>query len=66
MLQTGVIKDSAELMGKAIQEDVKTSILINNRAAGHALLIGPPDSRAIFAGRLIRRHGVIAGLISFS
>lgn len=36
MLQTGMIKDSAELMEKAIQEDVKTSILINNRAGGNA------------------------------
>ena len=39
MLQAGMVKDSAELMKKALQEDVKTSVLINNRAGGNAPLI---------------------------
>ncbi|MBS3754407.1 MAG: DUF72 domain-containing protein [Desulfobacterales bacterium] len=39
MLQTGMITDTVELIEKAIQEDVETSILINNRAGGNAPLI---------------------------
>ncbi|MFO7861297.1 MAG: DUF72 domain-containing protein [Desulfosalsimonas sp.] len=39
MLQTAMIKDTVELIEKAVQEDTQTSILINNRAGGNAPLI---------------------------
>lgn len=39
MLQTRMVKDTADLMRKAVEDDIETSILINNRAGGNAPLI---------------------------
>ncbi|MBS3756561.1 MAG: DUF72 domain-containing protein [Desulfobacterales bacterium] len=39
MLQTGMLADTVALMKKAVQENVETSIIINNRAGGNAPLI---------------------------
>ena len=41
MLQTRMVKDTADLMQKAAESDIQTSILINNRAGGNAPLIAP-------------------------
>lgn len=39
MLQTRMVKDTADLMQKAAESDIQTSILINNRAGGNAPVI---------------------------
>jgi len=39
MLQPEMVRETAEIMGKAITDSVETSILINNRAGGNAPMI---------------------------
>jgi hypothetical protein len=39
MLQPSMIKETTDLMRRAIEENVETNILINNRAGGNAPLI---------------------------
>jgi hypothetical protein len=39
MMQPDMVRETAEIMKKAIEDNVETSILINNRAGGNAPMI---------------------------
>jgi hypothetical protein len=39
MLQPEMVRETADLMRKAIEESVETSVLINNRAGGNAPIL---------------------------
>ena len=50
MLQPEMVQETADLMRKAIEESVETSVVINNRAGGNAPIIAQKVAEQFLKG----------------